>query len=259
MRDSHINQLEARLESLVEGAFAHFFGRKIRAQDIALQLARSMESGLRATGAEDPRPIAPDNYQIFVSQDTVQHLRQRRPNLAAVLSQHLVELATDAGYRMDSSPIIQLMVDETLKSGDIHVQASHINDGRNTTTSIMEPVAVPSQAAAPLNAQFVIGERSIPLNEPLLNVGRNTSNHVILDDPRVSRHHAQIRLRFGQYTLFDVKSRAGTFVNDVMVKEHTLVSGDIIRMGDTKILYIEDEDNEQTDRHAPVLPNSEDV
>ncbi len=257
MKDSNIAQLEARLENLVEGAFAHFFGKKIRAQDVALQLARGMESGLRVSNDRDPRSIAPDSYRIRVSADTVAHLQKRQPNLTAILSQHMVELAASSGYRLDAAPVIELISDEALKSGDIRVTAHHIQASDNST-NIINRVAIPAKNEHPNNPQLIVGTRTIALDEPLLNVGRSLDNHVILEDPQVSRHHAQIRLRFGRYTLFDGQSRSGTFVNDIMVREHTLHAGDIIRMGNTQLLYVEDDELEQTDGNMPPTnPNDE--
>ncbi len=240
MKDKHIAQLESRLESLIEGAFAHFFGRKIRAQDIALELARAMEDGLRAGDKDDYRPLAPELYNIYVSQETAAHLRQRQPNLNATLSRYLVDLATNAGYRLDTAPVIDLIADEGVAVGDVRVSTNYL-DPATHSTNVMERVTVPKPDQKPTNAQLVVGNRSVPLRGAIVNVGRSLDNHIVLDDTTVSRHHAQIRLRFGSYMLFDVRSRGGTLVNDEHIQEHTLRSGDVIQMGDTRLLYLQDD------------------
>ena len=97
MKEQHIARLEAQLERLVESAFTHFFGKKIRAQDIAVQLARAMENGIEASSTDDTRPLAPDQYVIYMNPDVCQHLFERQPALPQVLSQHTVELASNAG------------------------------------------------------------------------------------------------------------------------------------------------------------------
>ncbi len=102
--------------------------------------------------------------------------------------------------------------------------------------------------------QLVVGTRTILLDEPLINIGRHPDNHIVLDDRRVSRHHLQIRLRFGTYTLFDGQSSSGTFVNDIATREHNLQSGDVIRVRNTRLLYLEDDEEEQTNRGAPLHP-----
>ena len=50
----------------------------------------------------------------------------------------------------------------------------------------------------------------------------------------------KLRLRFGHYVLFDTQSYSGTTVNDVQVKEHILQTGDVICIGRTRLVYIED-------------------
>jgi hypothetical protein len=258
MKDRHIAQLETRLESLIEGAFAHFFGRKLRAQDIALQLARAMENGLRASGTSDPRPVAPDYYEIRVNADTAHHLTHHQPDLTTLLSGHMVDLATHANYRLDASPVIEIVSDNEMAAGKITVWARHLSAGGQSTNT-MQKVAIPVPDNKPKDAQLVIGSRIIPLEEPLMNVGRSLENHITIDDPHVSRHHAQIRLRFGRYTLFDNKSRGGTFVNDVLVRQHTLQAGDVIRMGQTRLLYLEDDETEQTDHNPPPTRQDHDL
>jgi pSer/pThr/pTyr-binding forkhead associated (FHA) protein len=61
----------------------------------------------------------------------------------------------------------------------------------------------------------------------------------------------QLRLRFGSYTLFDMNSHAGVLVNDVPVREHRLQPGDVIRLGKTQLVYLEDmfPGGSQTGRH----------
>ncbi len=243
MNDQNFAQFEAQLERLIEGAFAQLFSRTVRAQDIALQLARAMESESDTTPTGDPRPIAPDHYHIRMHPDVCQKLLARQPALAQILSQHMVELATDAGYRLNSVPVIDLVEDTTVTTGDLVVEASHANRP-NSSTAVMERIEAPPpvQESQPRNAQLIInGEITLPITEPIINIGRSRDNHVVLDDPYVSRHHAQMRLRFGRYTLFDIQSQSGSYVNDARVREHPLQSGDVIRLGRMQMVYLEDD------------------
>ena len=63
-------------------------------------------------------------------------------------------------------------------------------------------------------------------------IGRSTGNHLALQGVEVSREHAAIASNDdGQFTIQDRKSRAGTFLNENPITEHTLASGDCIRVG----------------------------
>jgi pSer/pThr/pTyr-binding forkhead associated (FHA) protein len=74
----------------------------------------------------------------------------------------------------------------------------------------------------------------------VVSIGRRFDNHIILDDSRVSRAHAQLRLRFGHYVVYDLSSTGGTFVNDKRVEECVLRPGDVISLGGVTMIYGED-------------------
>jgi signal transduction histidine kinase len=75
------------------------------------------------------------------------------------------------------------------------------------------------------------------LTEPNVRLGRDASNALQLHDTEVSRHHAEIRRIDDDYTICDLGSSNGTFVNGQHVREHKLASGDQIQLGGTLMLY----------------------
>lgn len=238
MNEKYIAQMEAQLESLIEGTFTNLFRKRVTAHDIAVKLARSLETQLRYVNDGDSRPIAPDSYSIQLHPTVEQKLREGSPQLTSSLGQHIVELVAQSGYRLNAEPIVQLVGLASLDKNEVEIEAVHTTDSQNTTQA-MQPI-INDKKTAPQNPQLVIndGERTIELTEPLLNLGRSDDNHIVIDDPFCSRHHLQLRLRFGSYTLFDVNSRAGTKVNNIRVAEHQLQSGDVIQIGKTQLVYI---------------------
>ncbi len=251
MNDQAIARLEAKLEQLIEGAFAQLFSKTVRAQDIALHLARAMESGIQPTNDGDPRPYAPDHYTIHLNTEVYDHLLARQPLLAQILSQHLVELASTAGYRLSDVPAIEILPTPQIEPNDVIVDARY-QKGSSASTAVMKRIEMP-ETTTPQNPQLIInGQQSIPLTEPIITIGRSRDNTIVLDDPYASRYHVQLRLRFGVYTLFDTQSQGGVMVNDVVVREHRLQPGDVIRLGKTQLVYFEDQSNEQTNFGEPV-------
>lgn len=239
-----IAQLEARLEQLIEGGFARLFGRKLQAQDIALQLTRAMEGNLRLGDDPDPRPLAPDQYMIYTHPAVQRQIVDKHPGLSRILAAHLVALAVEAGYRLNDTPTIKILADSKLERGDLTIASAHSNIANSTAA--MQRVNVIDSVQTPARPQLIIDKiRAIDLDAHIINVGRALDNQIILDDPHVSRHHIQLRLREGVYMLFDVDSAAGTYVNGVNIKEHRLKSGDVIRIGTTQMLYIEEEHDEE--------------
>jgi hypothetical protein len=241
MNDQQIARLEARLEKLVEGIFANLFGKRVSARDIALQIARSMEDSLASARDDDSRLIAPDRYVIRVHPEAQGHILRRYPSLTEVLSEQIIELAASVGYRLNNAPVVLFVADSGIANGQFIIKAEHTTK-QNSTTQVMKPVRKEPNQPIPSHAQLIVrGEKVYDLNQAIINIGRSHDNHLIIDDLHTSRHHAQIRLRFGYYTIFDANSQGGTYVNEVRIKEHRLQPGDVIRVGTTSMLYVEED------------------
>ena len=72
----------------------------------------------------------------------------------------------------------------------------------------------------------------------LLRIGRLSSNDLVLADSHVSRTHAEITRRDGEYYILDVGGRGGTFVNERPTDDPTLLRpGDRIQLGRTILLF----------------------
>ena len=78
--------------------------------------------------------------------------------------------------------------------------------------------------------------REVPLGSETIAVGRDPQNDVTLDDRRVSRRHAEIRLRLGRYTLYDLQSTNGTLVNGRRIAEVVLSDEDRITIGGAELV-----------------------
>lgn len=64
-------------------------------------------------------------------------------------------------------------------------------------------------------------------------VGRDPGNDIILRDPKVSRHHAEVVFERGFFVLHDLSSANGTYVNGKRVRVAPLTHGARLRMGNT--------------------------
>jgi serine/threonine protein kinase len=73
--------------------------------------------------------------------------------------------------------------------------------------------------------------RRFSLSPAGLRIGRGPDNHVIVDEPLVSRHHAEIVERDGVYGIRDLGSTNGTYVDGLRVFERALQPGNRIRIG----------------------------
>ena len=73
------------------------------------------------------------------------------------------------------------------------------------------------------------------------SLGRSKANDLVLDDVSVSSQHCRIRPGNGGFTLMDLKSTNGTFVNERRVTSHTLAEGDVIRVGEVQLQFRTDQ------------------
>jgi pSer/pThr/pTyr-binding forkhead associated (FHA) protein len=82
------------------------------------------------------------------------------------------------------------------------------------------------------------GAEQYKLNEAELSIGRHPSNRiVILEDRAVSRHHATVRFRGGEFFIQDNKSANGTFVNGQLIDKPTrILNGDVITIGNENLI-----------------------
>jgi len=79
--------------------------------------------------------------------------------------------------------------------------------------------------------------KQFDLTGSVLGVGRDATNQIRLHDTEVSRRHAEFREVEGGYSLVDVGSANGTFVNEQPVKDVPLQAGDRVQIGQTILVY----------------------
>jgi signal transduction histidine kinase len=75
------------------------------------------------------------------------------------------------------------------------------------------------------------------LDGPIYQLGRDSSNAIQIHDSEVSRHHAEIRHRDNEFTISDLNSSNGTYINGRRIEQHKLESGDQVQTGGTLMLF----------------------
>lgn len=106
-------------------------------------------------------------------------------------------------------------------------------------------------------AYLIVNSEVFAITSGLINIGRKLDNHIVINDPRISRNHAQIRIVDNQYILLDLNSTGGTTVNGKKVSKSVLYSGDSISLAGVPIKFVQDAPrmiSKSMDRTGP-LPN----
>lgn len=242
-------KLEARIEQFVEGTLTRLLAGRLQAREVAVRLARAMEDNAQP-GPRDSR-LAPTHYHVRINPGDEAAIRQSSPDLINSLTAELVIFARELGLALPGQPVIRIEADPSIEPHDVVVVAttSHL-------LSETRPIPAMTQAAASPAKAFLIvnGNRHVPLNRAVVTLGRKLDNTLIIDDPRVSRHHAQLRQRYGRWILYDLGSASGTYVNNHKIEECLLQPGDVISLSGATLIYVEEELTEADGDTGGTLP-----
>lgn len=235
----NLDQLEARLQELIEIRLTGVFpGQKL--EDLVIhKIAAAMRSNL--ISQEDGTQIAPNVYTLIVNPASVS--RWQEPRLLDSIIESLKTVSQEADLKFDATPTITITTDDSLSPEQINLVASHeakaMEDTQNMPAESDEDLS--QDNSMPENAFLIIeGVKVFPLKDPVINIGRRLDNTLVIDDPRVSRSHAQLRAINGRFVLFDLNSTGGTFVNGQRTGQSVLYPGDVISLAGVAIIFGQD-------------------
>jgi hypothetical protein len=236
----NLRELETRLQTLVEVDLLNVLpGRKV--EDVVIQkLAAAIQQNM--ISMEDGLMVAPDIYTLIMHPDTSRKWQDQK--LLTVLLHSITTVAQEAGFRFTITPTITISTDEKIPQNDAEVLASHRIESMAETNA--SPIGSESEnpketEKMPENAFLIIeGVKVFPLVLPVVNIGRKLDNQLIIDDPRVSRNHAQLRTIKGRYVVFDLNSTGGTFVNGQRTSQSVLYPGDVISLAGVALIFGQD-------------------
>lgn len=235
-----LDQLEAKLQSLVESRLAGILPG-LKAED---RIVQKLASALRQNIVEQKGEavIAPNVFTLIVTPDSSPMWKEQRTIDA--LKEIIAAAGSQVGLKFTTPPTITITTDENYSADDIGIVASHKlepvadTQGMDVTGAGLETGAGDS---IPENAFLIIeGVKVHALTEPVVNIGRRLENHLVIDDPRVSRNHAQLRSIKGRFVLFDLNSTGGTFVNGQRTSQTVLYPGDVISLAGVALIFGQD-------------------
>ncbi len=233
---TRLDLIESRLQALIEG-LAPFSKGDVQSR-LAHQLVEAMHNELSA--AEDGRLEAPCRYTIFMDPFSLPAWH-KTPEQLNRIAMGLEQAAQEAGIHFTGQVSFALVEDIDLLPGAARVVARW-EDAALGRTAVFSPGAGSKPRPNPAGNSFLIveGNKYYTIQEAVTNLGRRPDNHLVIDDPRVSRVHAQIRLNRGQFILFDLNSTGGTMVNGQRIRQHVLQPGDVISLSGVAIIYGEE-------------------
>jgi hypothetical protein len=247
-----LSSIESILERLFEAPVGRLFGARLQPVTLAKRLERAMDTN-RTFGAEGI--LVPNHYDVHLNPADYAAFESYRGSLEDDLAHGVLRRAREERYTLLSRPRVQLLADRAVARGDLRVASSLVDErgtprpaaaGKRGPADTMvfdrperrEPPPPRSAASAYLLVATPGGQRvRFDLGAPLISIGRGADNDVILDDGQVSRHHCQLRLQHGAYSLADLGSLNGSYVNGQRVDSIALGPGDVIQLGGTRLEF----------------------
>lgn len=114
-------------------------------------------------------------------------------------------------------------------------------DSEISASPISEPIPdSPRQDIGTWTLEVLSGKevgRFFELSPKRLSIGRGKTD-VIVNDPKVSRHHADLEWSEKGFILIDLKSTNGVLVNDQKVDKRLLSADDVVTVGDTRLRVV---------------------
>jgi len=255
----NLNDLEARLQNLIEVRLTSVLPGQSVESRVAQKLAAAMQGSLvrQAEGGD----LAPNVYTIIVNPEDA--TRWQDPRLLETLIEALKSAGHEAGLQFASPPEITISTNPSHPQNDASVLASHrVEPMAETKGTPNENSQAPKEADhIPENAFLIIeGVKVYPLTTSVINIGRRMDNQLVIDDPRISRNHAQLRAINGRFVLFDLNSTGGTFVNGQRTSQSVLYPGDVISLAGVALIFGQDNPPQRPDLvdTAPLNPAASD-
>ena len=225
-------RFEKKVEGAVSGVFARAFKGDVQPVEIAARLQRELDAEAKLMSRN--KRLVPNDFTVQLSQHDHDKLAPYASTLNAELATELRNHAREMGYMFNGPIKIEFELDSSLPTGRFTVSSQAVagitpRAGRASETAI---------SRAPLVLE-VNGTRH-PLQPPGLVIGRGSDADLRINDPGISRRHAQIRVSAPgpqlNVDIVDLGSTNGIMVNGQRVQQSALHEGSRIEIGSTRML-----------------------
>lgn len=236
-----------KFEKGVERAFSNTFARAFRADlkpvDIASALRIEMDD--RITSITRGRTVVPNHFVVELSPGDVEKVDEWGTDefieeLVSTATAH----ATDQGYVFVGPVEVALEEDDELKTGQFNIrsasqQVGYRDHAREEVAVENAPEPAEPARVGGLHSQPILdvdGQRYLLTGEVTV-LGRGSEADIIVSDTGVSRRHLEIRVTPQGVVATDLGSTNGTFVEGHKIDAATLVDGNSLSIGRTRIIF----------------------
>jgi hypothetical protein len=211
-------KVEKALEKAVETALARAVRGRLQPIEIAKRLTRQMdlERQLAPRGV-----IVPNRFQVALSSEDYKRFAAFAGELEDELAGALRDHARAEDYVLVGGVVVNLVEDPKVRPGTTRISCQIVADSEGMPSySIVLPDG-----------------RRVQIGPDRLVVGRSAQCDVVLNDPTVSRRHAELRRSGNEVVVVDLGSTNGTRVNGMLVRRQRLKDKDEIAFGNATVVF----------------------
>jgi hypothetical protein len=255
-----LDRFEKGIERAVNGAFAKAFRSEVQPVEIASALRRECDDRSSIVGRD--RTIAPNAFVVELGTGDYERLGEWKEalgeELTAVIHDHArqqryafvgpVTVTFEQSGDLDTG-VFRVRSGTSRPSGDPQRPGPAAGDpGHDQGSGRASGYAGPSRGPghdpqyagreqAHRNATLEVDGQHHRIIKQVTVLGRALDADIVLDDPGVSRRHAEVHLIDGRARVIDLGSTNGTFVDGERVHANDLTDGSTIAIGRTRISY----------------------
>lgn len=223
-------RVEKRIEGAVSGAFARAFRGDVQPVEITARLCKELDSEAHVLSRD--KRLVPNDFLVGLSRQDYARLFPYSKTLNAEIVPELRQYAGDRGYVFNGPIAIHYEERPDLPTGRFTVDSE----------AVAQVESPGSSQTAIRRAALVLEVNGVrhPLQPPGLVIGRGTDADLRINDPGISRRHAEIVVSGTgdeqSIVIRDLGSTNGITVNGRKVREAVLTEGSKVDIGTTKML-----------------------
>ncbi|WP_066460699.1 FhaA domain-containing protein [Sanguibacter suarezii] len=222
-----LDRFEKSVERAVNNTFARVFRSELKPVEMASALRREVDE--RAAAVDRDRTVAPNEFTISLSVDDFAQVEGwGAETLADELAANVTQHAATQHYAFVGPVTVTFEEVDGLEVGRFEVHSSTVRGA-----------VAPATSAAPSSRHPLVdidGQRYL-LTGPVTVIGRGAEADIVVDDPGVSRRHLEIRVTPDGVVATDLGSTNGLFVEGHQVPAATLLDGNSLTIGRTRIMF----------------------
>lgn len=240
------NNLEQRLDRIVNGSFSKAFKAELKPVEIAAALHNELDTHI---SKKSNKSVVPNIFIVELSTEDFQRLQLNFSALSRELCTSITQHCIEHRYSPVDAPQVTFRLDQNLGTGDMRI----LSDSRLLEQSQDIPRLASESAGSQPSATTMIPEitgqtiaprlvtdsgQEYKISKQTMTIGRSADADITLVDAGISRIHCNIYLGNTVAKIVDQGSTNGIFVDGVKVIESELSHGARITLGSTTLTYL---------------------